>query len=647
MPADYLSPSLWSEMRLFAVLLMLLLFPGWALLSISRGFSDWDRVQRTIVAIGISISIFPITFYTLRLFAPAVRLGPLALWMGLILCAVIIGWQIGRTGVMVRPPDALEWVALAAVLLILLTRVWLAHQYPFPAWTDSLHHTLITQLTINTGFLPDTLLPFFDSSLRLYHLGLYSIAASAAWMAQVPAHLALQWTAQVLNACAALGVFLIIDRWAGRIGALTALLYVGIYSHQPAYYFNWGRFTQLSSQVIIPIAWLMTVETITDRGQRAPTPDARSEYQKWVNIALCALVTGAVFLFHFRVALFYVLLLALTVPPILWSAWKKNIFWSIAGAIVAIGSLSVLFVVPVLLDATVDYYLTYVNNNQVDFPDLYDEAMTAEFERRFYSFSLEAVPILAARTPWLIGVGLASLWLLWRRNKLVMLLLVWIGLLSLMGAAHLLGIQAVSITNMGAVLIMMYVPLGLIFGLAVQELVIALPLLQGPRATAVIIAALFLLALPLVRQRMIEVEPNRFFVTAADLDAAVWIRNNTPADALFAVNTVFWLPLGPHGTDGGYWLPYLSERKTTAGTMLTAVSFNEHHVRTVQRSRLVNMLPTDVSVVGQLKDMGVSYIYAGNSGFTHLPRFDTQALSQSHELESVYENERVSLYRIK
>jgi hypothetical protein len=50
------------------------------------------------------------------------------------------------------------------------------------------------------------------------------------------------------------------------------------------------------------------------------------------------------------------------------------------------------------------------------------------------------------------------------------------------------------------------------------------------------------------------------------------VYKNVPEDAVFAMNSEMWPPGYSIGTDGGYWIPFLTGQKTTSRTMLTIFS---------------------------------------------------------------------------
>jgi hypothetical protein len=293
------------------------------------------------------------------------------------------------------------------------TRFWIIRGHPYPAWSDSLHHALLTQLTAVQGKLPVSIQPYFPIPLGQYHLGLYSLSATVQWLAQVPAHTALLWTAQALNSLCGLGVYLVLDRKAGRVGAVVGVAVVGLLSHQPAWYVNWGRFTQLSSQTILLIAWLVTWEAIIL--WRCPWKEYKARIL-W-STASAAVLSGAVFLFHFRVFVFYIPLLAISVARELWKAQKEKQVKPMIMGIVAIGVVTLIVTSPALWEAVRIYILT-----RLDWAASTQSLTASEISEtieRFYNFPWSSAPRLVARTALLILSGLSILVGLLKRNKLV------------------------------------------------------------------------------------------------------------------------------------------------------------------------------------------------------------------------------------
>ncbi|MEZ4660273.1 MAG: hypothetical protein R2911_22165 [Caldilineaceae bacterium] len=206
-----------------------------------------------------------------------------------------------------------------------------------------------------------------------------------------------------------------------------------------------------------------------------------------------------------------------------------------------------------------------------------------------------------------------------------------------MGMLYVLNIPMLRITNLGAVLILFYLPIGLLAGAGVAEIVRMLPG-NGQRRTSMGIAALVLiLALPAARLRINTWEPFRFFVQPGDLTAMRWINENTPPDAAFAINTYFWLANAPHGTDGGYWIPYFTGRHTTASAMPINAADFDYQEQVLQQSRAVEALKSNLDALDTLYNMGIQYIYLGVLGGNFDPPIGSGTVASIAALEVVYE----------
>jgi len=609
--------------------------PGWALLAINHSWRQWSGLQRWCVAVGLSIAFYPVLFYWLRLVLPTFTLGPYRIVALLIGFGALIVWRMRRYWREQFAFDRLEWIAIGLFGATLFTRFWVIRDLPYPAWSDSLHHVILTQLTAVQGRLPVSMEPYFPVPLGQYHLGLYSLSASVEWLAQVPAHMALLWTAQALNGLCGLGVYLVLDRKVGRLGAVVGAAVVGLLSHQPALYVNWGRFTQISSQAVLLIAWLVTWEAMVSWKQSWPK---HKVIILW-NAAVAALLTSAVFLLHFRVAWFYIPLLAISVIWELWRTRRERQLGRVILGTTVIGICALILVFPTLWEAL------QVHISRTSAPVVLSPSESAQTTESYFVFSWSSVPYLVAPT-WLISLAVLCAMLgLWRRNKLVIASLMWIILLWLIGNTYLLGVPLLNLTNMGAILIMLYLPIGLIIGATAEEL-IRLFELRSMWMTNVILGLVLAASFVASHVRVTEIEPYRYFVTPADVAAMDWIKANTPRDARFAVNTTFWLPRAPHGTDGGYWIPYFTGRQTTASSMIFGLAAQGYKTDIVAMSRSVKQLETDNAALADLRRLNVNYVYIGPKGNWSGPGLDANRLKKAEGVTLVYQRDSAFIFQI-
>jgi hypothetical protein len=621
------------------VVLAAIFLPGSAILALS-GDRRWTGLQQLFVATGLGLAIYPILFYLTRALLPQLALGR---WLlaGLLLLALLITlWGIWRGRLFRSRLERLEWVALAVLGLTLASRFWFAYDYPFPAWSDSLHHVLLTDLTAAAGRLPDSLEPYFPNALDLYHLGLYAVSGTVQMLSEAPAHTALLWTAQVLNGLCGIGIYLVLDRQVGRAGALLGLTVAGLFSAHPALWANWGRFTQLSSVVMLPIAWAFFLELALPKDV-AGGPAGAGRDQIW-PVIFAAASGAAVFLFHLRVGIFYLLLIGATTAVIALKYRRRQRLLPAFRAMLVTGLGMLLLILPALLPAAA----AYLDTRAASSGGSLTAADRDQLLNNFFRFPLSAIPYLVAPVWLLVVGGLAGLIGLVTRQVLSLAVLLWSLLMIIAGNLYLLNIPALNFTNLGAVLIMLYVPLSVMIGAALEEVLNRLPARRLGLATAALLVIVLGGGSWAGYQRAKTVELERHFVTPADRVALAWIADNIPADAVFAINTYDWLPGSIHGTDAGYWIPYFTGRDIVTTSMLGDGLPREYRRLARARSEAAVALKSDLGALDTLRDLGVDYIYIGLQGGFLEPGLQRDFLAQSGRVQVLYDQAGAAVLRI-
>jgi hypothetical protein len=133
-------------------------------------------------------------------------------------------------------------------------------------------------------------------------------------------------------------------------------------------------------------------------------------------------------------------------------------------------------------------------------------------------------------------------------------------------------------------------------------------------------------------------------MTVDDEKAMLWIKENTPEDAVFAVNLELWIPGLPIGTDGGYWIPYYTGRKTTAGTMLTG--FGASQDLRMKRTAATFYFSDDLSLLEELCNLSVEYIYIGGKPPYNGNLFYTETLLALQGVELLFQSGEAQVWRI-
>jgi hypothetical protein len=620
-----------DSFRLAVTLVIMLTAPGWAVLGMTSLWREWPALQRWGLAIAISLSLYPVLFYALSRLTPWVKLGQWELTAFLVFTGLFGAWRVRRGWRGHFAFTRLEWLALAVICATIFTRFYVIRDLPYPASPDSLHHALITRLTAESGQLPKTLEPYFPVPLAMYHLGLYAVAATAQSVAQVPTHAALLWTAQTLNALCGLGLYLVLDARVGRLSAVVGALTAGLLSFQPAILVSWGRFTPLASQAVLPVAWLMIWNTLA-QWRRYP-------HERAWNAGVAALLTAAVFEFHFRVAGYFLPLIAVTVIWEMVRAYHRRELVSVLTATIVVGLTALVFALPSVWESLVAYF-QYTDRLQS--PER--RQATEELASVYFPYSLELVTQVGARL-WLIGLAAgATALVLWRRNCLGIIAILWTLALWGLGSLYVLGIPLLRFTNMTAVLLVFYAPLGLVIGAAAKEAVRLGPRRWWPRLSVALLTVFLAAGAWAGRARATEVLMHFHFVREPDIAAMNWIIHNTPPDARFAVNTFYFSPEFLHGTDAGYWIPYFTGRQTTAAVMLYTLGEEVFRTQTVQMAQTVKRLASDLSALDDLRRLGVTHVYIGPAGNYTGPSLDPEQLSEAQELRLVYQADGIFVY---
>ena len=347
--------------------ILLAILPGLALMRLCD-VGPADPGVRMGLAAGVGLAVQPVIYLWAHLVH--LPLGPAVWWLVLATSAVgvvyhprkhpdhpdsasmegttpqhlgpISGASIGRALRHFAPAAGAStdhWAHITLLILllaVLASRWWAAHALTVPLWGDSVHHTMIVRLFLLHGGLVDNWLPFAPLSTFTYHFGFHATTATLAWMTGLPAERAVLVAGQVLMVLQVLTVYAFVAGvtrrpWAGIGAALAA----GGLSIMPGYYINWGRYTQLAGQVVLPAAALATVWAARaarggidegrgderrgdeakhgggDEGgrERARVPVRRLLANRLPSLLLAALLVAGLALTHYLVAGFYALLM--------------------------------------------------------------------------------------------------------------------------------------------------------------------------------------------------------------------------------------------------------------------------------------------------------------------------------------------------
>ena len=534
-------------LRYIIFALFLYVLPGYALLSwFWRGQAlAWE--EQLGLAAGITIAVYPILLLWLYVFK--IQPGPWLAWAPGAIGLLVWLYDVWRLRTDWRPwplawAQVSRYAFVGLALLLVLTRLIPIRTLPAPAWGDSVHHTMITQLILDHGGLFQSWAPYAPLQSFTYHFGLHTVLACWAWLSGMDATQSVLIGSQMLNVLAVLALYPLAVRLAGgnRWAGVAAILAAGLLSSMPGFYVNWGRYTQLTGQIVLPAClWAFDIWWTEKR-----RPDYRT-------LALIILLVLGTVLNHYRIGL---IVAAAGVAWALWGAWVHRTnrgewvartLW-LGGAAVVVAFL----IAP---------WLWIVQSGKL--PTMY-----ATITDRSKIVATTPIDLVAWRSmdvyyPRWLWWGALAAWAgaLWPARRLAVPLLLWAFFVFFATNPFLLNLPGTGWVTNFLLALGAYLPIALTAGWGIGLLWQWLDRRWPGRV--LILLSLLILAGWGVRQQMRIIDPFYQMVTPSDQRAFAWIRANTPTDARFVVNN--FLAYGDSvvvGSDGGWWLPLYTGRAT-------------------------------------------------------------------------------------
>lgn len=669
----------WIVILLIAAALFVL--PGWAVFNWT--FPGWDALtwaEKLGLSAGLSLALYPLLLLWTSLIG--LHLGAVYAWAPPAIAILAIAWR-NRT----RLPQAVspvlrlqpgsihlsfllrrDWnwqtllpdlALLVCAALLFWTRFWALHSLEAPMWGDSVQHTLISQLIVNHGGLFSSWQPYTDLTTFTYHFGFHSVVAVFDWITHFDLPRATLWMGQIVNSLAVLTIYPLAtklgrSRWAG----VGAVLVAGLLAPMPMAYINMGRYTQLAGQVILPVAitllWSLAEQEKVQKRHYIPA----------------MLAMGGLALAHYRILIFAILFL-----PALFLLYSrietlksmvKRIFWTGLGA----GLLFLPWFIHLYGGKILGLLKTQLTTSPKEAPASWVQQ----------SFVTQDMTVYLPALVWMALI-LAIAWGLWKREKGVALISLWWSLIILASYPDWLGLPGSGALTGFTQWIAIYIPAGVLIGAALGWLAgrgeskqsrgedcnyiqghlrLAAPRPYSPYRYTItnlaLFAAVLVLALAGARQRPGDLTtPTSAMVTRPDVRAAVWIRENTPADAKFLVNSFFAYENSLIvGSDAGWWLPVLAGRQVS----VPPINYSSEEGPTPDYRDQVNLLTREIQqkginspdVLSLLKERGIHYVYLGQrQGIVNnygSPILDPKQLASSPNYRLLYHQDRTWVFAV-
>jgi hypothetical protein len=502
-----------------------------------------------------------------------------------------------------------------------------------PAWIDSVHHSLITQLIITNGGVPHSYEPLLPIGKFVYHFGFHSLVAAFHWLTGLEIPRAMLIVGQVINALMVLSAYLLAKCLTGRrLAGLFAALIVGLISLMPAYYVTWGRYTQLTGLVLLPSAISFTVKSVEAKTARTNL----RIYKPTKTIVLAAISVAGLLLTHYRVLIFYGgFVLAYLLLESFTHRHERAAFLRYWGRAGAIGLLAALLTSP------------WVMNLVQALLPLETLLSKMQGEPSYNAFPYDLVMIGNNRA--LIVLSLCGLlWGLYKRERGVVLTVLWVAILIVITNPTIFGLSSTWLVNNASLAISLFVPLAILSSYFLASLFVRWFLVGWSDGYwSLVIAALVIGSVALwgAWEMLPIVNPGTILVTRYDMAAMDWIRHNIPSDARFLINVRHWQEGTYVGTDGGYWIPLLTGHETILPPAVYIYG-SADYVKGINKlaEAVIAMKSFDAESTWRLlRDNGVTHVYIGARGGGITP----QMFMSSSYYRPVYSNGAVWIFQLQ
>jgi hypothetical protein len=628
-----------NQLWLILPLLALTWLPGRVLLRASRQELHLDWGERTAISVGLSLAIVPLVMlWTTTLGLHWSKIAVIAVAGALALGYFLLSWPAIRHFSIQKIKISWPSIAMGLVFVFSLgVRLAMVRDLATPAWVDSVHHSLLARLILEQGRMPASYAPYVQVTTTSYHTGYHSLLATFTWLSGLTLDQAMLILGQFLNALAILAVYLLTTTFTRKPAAgVFASLVAGLMTPMPAYYTSWGRYTQLTGLLILPVAFVFLKNLLDDNPTFLFIPKTFKKNMVPVLLAITAL--AGLLLVHYRVLAFLAALLA----AYLIITWIQAAFSELSlkkigidvANLAALGLLTLLITLPWWPVALKSFVIPV--------------AVAPGATRLFSDFSWSYLNTALGK----YALGLAGLGLIWsivQRRSFGLIMVLWVAILFFLANLGALGLPGANLINNTSVAIALFIPTALLSGYLLGWVVDGwegwIPARWKSFYWATIGMTGVALALVSARSLLPILNPGTILSRQADLPAIEWVAENIPADETILINPFLWGYGLYAGSDGGYWISPLAGRKTFPPAALYNYDFNSDNPQRISANtqKIIDLAADPSALHSFLVDQGIGYVFSGVRGGPISPYL----LTTSPLFEQVYNEAGVTVFKVK
>ena len=626
----------WCLILIAAVFLFVI--PGLAIESLVLPTSkEWGWISKIVLGFGLSLCLYPILFLLTDL--SGIRLGPILAWTPGIIGVLILVWraftQLKATNVLEslsswRHSDNLlpDLTTVLVVAMIVGVRFFITRVVDLPLWGDSLTHSMVAQLLVDNQGLFQSWGPYAELQTFTYHFGFHTHTAVFHWITQIPVPQSTLWVGQIINIIAVLSLFPIAKKIGGtKWAGVVAILISGLVISMPNFYTNWGRYTQLAGQAILP-SIILTAWALSRK--------------KTVNLStaiLLGVMMGGLGLVHYRVLIFAIILIMVIILDQVIRDRSRYFLYNF--------SISTLIGLLIFLP----WFATLVGGNLLG--NAIGQVSTPASSVSNWTQQYNAVGELQVYLPWFIWLAMivCALWGVIRKSRYAINVISWWLLLLLAANPQIINLPGQGALSNFAIFIAMFIPAGVLIGGAMGWLLSSISSLK--RILPILIA---LAAIIGGMTRVGDLDPQKYaLATRSDIQAWAWIENNTPTDAKFLTNSFF--AYGGSlivGSDGGWWLPLMTKRQSSLPPINYGTERGPRTDNLGWQNELVRQLQSggidDNRTLEMIRERGITHVYIGQqqgnvNSFGSII-LNPNLLNASSLYKPIYNQDRVWIFEI-
>jgi len=608
----------------FSLIFSILIFtgPGFLFLSFYKGKKSLDFIGQFVFSLISSLAIWVILLLVFYFFPYKIDKSITFIffyggWIIFLIKEKIWSFSIKINGF--RNINYGKLIFLFLAFLSLIVFLFSIRSTTVGLGSDSYHHTLIAQLILDQGKVPNSYLPYAPLISFSYHFGFHSFVAAITWLSNIPVRLMVPILGCFLIIFSSLSIYalareLFKNELIGEISGLISI-FVSVF---PYYMLNWGRFPQLLGLSILPMLFVVFIlwknENFNNR--------------HIIQLSLLAFILG---ISHYRVTIIAIIGLIsyllfdfgsrpVTINQILFII-KNSTFASFV---------TLIFYSPWIIIVYASRLNSIGHSIKIQ--------KSSDF---FYSLERLGKDVIHYPTNFiLISVLIFCLMICcYKKDRFVYWLIFFSITLYILSGRDFLSQYMDTIS----VIISLYIPFSIIIG---RGLVYYLDKFAFNFVKKLfLLISLIVIVFGLIQIPKFLTSKNSY-VTTSDLEAIEWVENNTPPDSLFLVNTVNF-DFNPDfiiSVDAGYWLPLLGHRQTITLPMIFSMEkhIDKKYFKILKTIHNLNSDFTSPTSIELLRNSGVTHFFVGELS----DEKNVQQIMNSNEYQIIYKNSKSYVFKL-